>query len=145
MQNRRLITPLTLIAFLPFAAACSTTRTVPVGSDPAPSTAVLELQAGELVEISGYARVSDGYRDWNGHVRMAAPDSLEFVPRSSSTKSASEAAVRFRLPFGEVASLSVATPDWAATRVVTVVTVLVVGAAITATVIASSDSADPWF
>jgi hypothetical protein len=143
MQHRRLITAMTLVAFLPLAAGCSNTRTVPIGSDPSAAEAVAEFQAGESLEISGFARASDGYRDWDGQVRMVAPDSLEFIPEPHSTKPASDA--RFRLPCEEVTSLSVVVPDWAATRVATVVTVLVVGAAITTAILVSSENTDPWF
>jgi hypothetical protein len=134
MQNRRLITVLALIAFLPVAAGCSTTRTVPVGTDPAAAEAVAELQAGAQVKISGYTRTSDGYHDWNGEVRMAAPDSLEFIPASNRAVSASEAAARFRLPSEEVASLTVVEPDTAATVVTVIVSLLAVGAVVTAIV-----------
>jgi hypothetical protein len=81
MNYRRLITSLTLIAFLPLAIGCSTSTTsvVDLNSDPETSQPIAQLEDGEPLRISGYTRVSDGYRDFRGFVHLASPDSVQFL------------------------------------------------------------------
>jgi hypothetical protein len=145
MQYRRLITALTLISFLPVAAGCSKSRLVEIDSDPASAGAVSGLQAGEPMQISGYTRASDGYRDFDGQVQLAGPDSLTFVPEQSPTKAAR---TPFTISCDDVTSVTLTVPDKGRTRAAVTLTVLVVGAAVaTAVVTASvkSGNMDPWF
>jgi len=79
MRSRQLITVFTLISFLLVlfvVAGCSKSRRLEFDSDPASAGATEQLQDGQPVQISGYTRLSDGYRDFDGHVWFAAPDSL---------------------------------------------------------------------
>ncbi|RKZ16695.1 hypothetical protein DRQ53_05620 [bacterium] len=126
MQTRRLLTLLTLIAFLPLALGCSNRYSVTAESDPAESTAAATLQAGESVNISGYTRPSDGYRDWSGQVRLAAVDSLEFVRQATDADPAS----RFVLSAAEVSSLSVVEPNNTGTTLLVTASILVVAGTI---------------
>jgi hypothetical protein len=134
MQTRRLITIMTLIAFLPLAVGCSATRTVALDSDPASADVISKLQSGEPVKILGYTRASGGYRRWDGHARVATADSLEFGPGPSNTKSSAAGAPGFRLPIEDVISVDVAEPDAGATTAVVVLVVLAAGAVVLAVV-----------
>lgn len=145
MQTRRLITVLTLIAFLPVAAGCSRTRAVTLDSDPASADALSQLRSGEPVKISGYTRASGGYRKWDGHAQMATADSLEFVPVSSETKPSAVGASQFRLPVDDVISVDVAEHDSEATTVVVILSVLAVGAVALAVVGAAMASSFEGF
>lgn len=146
MRTQRLITAMTLIAFLPIAAGCSTTRTYEVGTDPSASGAVQMLLAGETLEIAGYTRASDGHRKFRGHVRLITQDTLEFIPGNSSSKPDDNAT--FTLACNDVTSVDVLIPDVGRTRFATTVTLLAVGAAVTGVAIAAaidSGNMDPWF
>ena len=134
MRFRRLITVMTLTAFLPIAAGCSTTKTYAVGTDPFASGAVQMLLAGETLEIAGYTRTSDGHRKFRGHVRLITSNSDDDAT--------------FTLPCNDVASVDVLIPDAGKTRLAATMTVLAVGAAVTGVAIAAaidSGNMDPRF
>jgi hypothetical protein len=137
---------MTLTAFLPIAAGCSTTKTYAVGTDPFASGAVQMLLAGETLEIAGYTRTSDGHRKFRGHVRLITQDTLEFIPGNPASNSDDDAT--FTLPCNDVASVDVLIPDAGKTRLAATMTVLAVGAAVTGVAIAAaidSGNMDPRF
>ena len=149
MQTRRLFTTLTLIAFLPIAAGCSTTRSFDVGTDPSASAVVQVLLAGDSIEITGYTRASDGHRDFHGQIRLATQDTFELTPafRAASPTIATDDQP-LTIPCRDLKSVDIAVPDAGKTRLATAVTILAVGAAVTGAVVAASISSgnmDPWF
>jgi hypothetical protein len=104
MTYRKWINLCTLLAFLPLAVGCSGTRTLMVKDDPADSEVGARYQAGEPVDISGYTRPDDGFREWSGYVQTIPPDSLLFTPKREYKQD--EAAATFRLAKSDVVSLA---------------------------------------
>ena len=101
MNLRRPISLFVLLAFIPLSVGCSTSRTLLVQADPADSQAHTRFRAGEPVEISGYTRPDDGFRDWRGYVQSVPPDSLQFFQESRSRNLAPP----FRLAVSDVISI----------------------------------------
>jgi hypothetical protein len=90
--------------------ACGTTTTVDLGSDPESSAVRMAFYAGEPVEITGYTRVSDGHRDWQGLVQLAPPDSVQFTPpqkTSPTTTRSRSRRLEFRIARKDLASVDI--------------------------------------
>ena len=128
MRHRRLITALVLIAFLPAAAGCSKSRTIGVADEPADSSSTSRFLTGEPVEISGYTRADDGFREWSGVVRFAEPDNLEFVGAVSDEGPAAH----FVLQASKVTSIRAIESDQVGTTILVVASVVAVGVAVAA-------------
>lgn len=105
MKTRRAISLVLIFAICVSTSACSTSSSVDLTADPTGSETMERLESGEEIRISGYTRVSDGHRDWNGHAQLAPPDSIQFTPGSSTTSSRPR--MSFKLHRAEIASLDV--------------------------------------
>jgi hypothetical protein len=134
MRYRRLITAITLIAFLPLSTGCSKSRTVGVSDEPTGSSSSSRLHAGESVAISGYTRADDGFRAWDGRVRLAHPDSLEF----EATTPSGEPVSRFVLHASEVTSIRAVETDKVATTILVATSLLAIGGAVVAATFAAA-------
>jgi len=76
MSNRRLLSALTLVAFLPLAIGCSSTRTTSMQDDA--SEAERMLGSGKPVDVSAVIDRTGKRHEWEGTVRLVSPDVLEF-------------------------------------------------------------------
>jgi hypothetical protein len=129
MRFHRAINILTLAAFLPLAVGCSTQKAVTPETDPAVPAEVTPDEAFLLssqVRIEGYTTNSDGFREWQGFVQAAAPDSLEFFEQTRSANAPPIAGSSFRLQRADVVSLRVPPPDDNAVAIVVVGLCLIV-------------------
>lgn len=78
MRASRRLNLLTLVAFLPSVTGCYDRSIAKINSD---AEVVQELlPPGEEVRVEGYTLSNGVHMKWEGHVRVAPPDSLEFVP-----------------------------------------------------------------
>jgi len=124
MNGHKWIALITLVAFLPVATGCSSTRTMTLAGP-------LE-DADAVRDIAGYTD-RDGVRhDWKGQVRFAGADSLEFTkPGGDPFAHGPRPEVTLRLARADVVSLEVLEPDATATAMV----VLLVFAAVVSAVL----------
>ena len=123
MRTHRLISIVVLCTFLTSTVGCSKSTTVRIDSDPASSSSAAKLHSGERVEIFGYTRPDDGYRDWKGFVTSVPPDSLAF----ESKPARSSPSVSFRIAQTDAVSIDARTFSPVRTTALSIVTVLVVG------------------
>jgi len=81
MRFHRAISVLTLAAFLPLAAGCSTQTTRQLHSDPGDERAASadDWLAEERVPIAGYTLQDGRFHEWDGTVQALGADSLLFV------------------------------------------------------------------
>ena len=79
MRFHRVISVLTLAAFLPLAAGCVTRRTFEIESDPSALHQILS-EDGRL-EIDAYTLQDGRHFDWPGYVAPVGADSVLFTPR----------------------------------------------------------------
>ena len=82
MPFRRVISVLTLAAFLPLAMGCTNRRTIEFDSDP--SSPDNELPKYESFEIEGYTLSNGQHFEWSGYVVLVDADSVLFTPKPSS-------------------------------------------------------------
>lgn len=148
MRTRSAISLLTLIAFLPLAAGCSTSRTSYVQDDVVTDETTAKLASGERVWITGYTTRIDGHHRWKGHVATAGSDSLEFEPRSRESDSwRSPEAPAFRIARTDVVSLEVETADGPRTAGVVALAVAIGAIALTimlASAVSDAFEQDTW-
>lgn len=133
-MHARLVTrALVVLIFALGSSGCSKSLSIDPNSDPGQSSAPASFDSGEPVKISGYTRVSDGYRRWKGTVRLSAPDSLAFAPSSTHHREP------FVLHSSEVASFDMIVPDKSRTATARTVAafVAIAGGAAVAYVIAN--------
>ena len=106
MHRQRVISVVTLATFLPLAVGCSSHRTMDLDSDPVAADVWLTEQG--WVKIAGHQLRDGEFHGWEGEVRAAPPDSLEFrrvVIDRSNPYSDSSSLERIRVPRSEVARL----------------------------------------
>ena len=113
MTARRLISLLTLTAFLPLAVGCSSQKVIPLDSDPESDTD--PLAKGKAIAISGYTTTANGYQSWNGAVQTAPPDSLQFSRAITSGNAAPVEESTLTIARTDVNSLSVTDMHWGRT------------------------------
>jgi hypothetical protein len=95
-------------------------------ADPGVSENAVRLQSGEPVEIDGYTRPDDGFREWRGYVQTVPPDSLQFTPKREYEKPATDPS--FRLARADVVSIAAREYSGGKTTGLVVGMLLVVGA-----------------
>lgn len=140
MNVHRAICVLVLITFLPLAVGCSKTRVVALGDDPASSGTHSKFASGEAIEVYGYTRTDEGFREWRGYVQAVPPDSLQFTQKREYRKP--EGARPFRLALTDLVSLDAREFSPVKTSLVVFTGALIVGVAIAGAIIAASGGFD---
>ena len=103
MLTRRIITALTLAAFVSATPGCAGRVTLPVDTDFTKKPSV--NRAHDPVQIAGYTTADSGKQDWKGWVRATSIDSLEFFRGAPSGRQTGNRPESFRLARAEVVSL----------------------------------------
>jgi len=111
MHARRVISLVTLLAFLPLATGCASHKVIPLDSDPDPAADPLE--AGKAIAITAYTTHAEGTQSWHGTVQAAPPDSLQFSKKvtSGNASAVETSTLTLTLARADVKSLSVTGTD----------------------------------
>jgi hypothetical protein len=137
MGARRVISLVTLLAFLPLATGCSSHKAIPLDSDPDPAADPLE--AGKAIAITGYTTHAEGTQSWHGTVQAAPPDSLQFSKKVTSGNASALETSTLTLARADVKSLSVTGTHWGRSVVLATAIIVACGAVLSVWAMASLD------